>query len=40
MKKSHILLVFTFLLLIPYICSLIIIGIGYDALVLHSADLS
>ncbi|QJD73211.1 hypothetical protein [Lactobacillus acetotolerans] len=39
MKKSHILLVFTFLLLIPYICSLIIIGIGYDALVLHSADL-
>lgn len=39
MKKSHVLLVFTFLLLIPYICSLLIIGIGYDALVLHSADL-
>lgn len=38
MKKSHVLLVFTFLLLIPYICSLLIIGIGYDALVLHSAD--
>lgn len=39
MKKSHVMLVFTFLLLIPYICSLLIIGIGYDALVLHSADL-
>lgn len=39
MKKSHVLLVFTFLLLIPYLCSLTIIGIGYDALVLHSADL-
>ena len=34
MKKSHVLLVFTFLLLIPYICSLAIIGIGYNALVL------
>ncbi|RVU71308.1 MULTISPECIES: hypothetical protein [Lactobacillus] len=39
MKKSHILLVFTFLLLIPYLCSLAIIGIGYNALVLHSAEL-
>ena len=39
MKKSHVLLVFTFLLLIPYICSLLIIGIGYNALVLHSADI-
>ena len=39
MKKSHVLLVFTFLLLIPYICSLAIIGIGYNALVLHSAEL-
>ncbi|MDF7638537.1 hypothetical protein PT285_03820 [Lactobacillus sp. ESL0791] len=39
MKKSHVLLVFTFLLLIPYICSLTIIGICYNALVLHSADL-
>lgn len=39
MKKSHVLLVFTFLLLIPYLCSLTIIGIGYNALVLHSADL-
>ncbi|WP_338211874.1 hypothetical protein [Lactobacillus juensis] len=38
MKKSHVILVFTFLLLIPYLCSLTIIGIGYDALVLHSAD--
>ena len=39
MKKSHVLLVFTFLLLIPYVCSLLIIGIGYNALVLHSAEL-
>lgn len=39
MKKSHVLLVFTFLLLIPYLCSLTIIGIGYNALVLHSGDL-
>ena len=39
MKKSHVILVFTFLLLIPYLCSLTIVGIGYDALVLHSADL-
>lgn len=39
MKKSHVLLVFTFLLLIPYLCSLTIIGIGYNALVLHSAEL-
>ncbi|MGQ5709335.1 hypothetical protein [Lactobacillus sp. PSON] len=39
MKKSHVLLVFIFLLLIPYICSLLIIGIGYNALVLHSADI-
>lgn len=39
MKKSHVILVFTFLLLIPYLCSLTIIGIGYNALVLHSGDL-
>ena len=39
MKKSHVLLVFFFLLLIPYICSLTIIGIGYNALVLHSGTL-
>lgn len=39
MKKSHVLLVFTFLLLIPYICSLLIVGIGYNALVLHSAEI-
>lgn len=39
MKKSHVLLVFIFLLLIPYLCSLTIIGIGYNALVLHSGDL-
>lgn len=40
MKKSHVLLVFIFLLLIPYICSLAIIGIGYNALVLHSAEIT
>lgn len=39
MKKSHLLLVFIFLLLIPYFCSLTIIGIGYNALVLHSAEI-
>ena len=39
MKKSHVLLVFVFLLLIPYLCSLTIIGIGYNALVLHSGDI-
>lgn len=39
MKKSHVLLVFFFLLLIPYLCSLTIIGIGYNALVLHSGEL-
>lgn len=39
MKKSHILLVFIFLLLIPYICSLIIISLGYNALVLHSGEI-
>ncbi len=39
MKKSHVLLVFIFLLLIPYLCSLTIIGIGYNALVLHSAEI-
>ncbi|GAA3631849.1 hypothetical protein GCM10022297_08710 [Lactobacillus hamsteri] len=39
MKKSHVLLVFTFLLLIPYICSLAVIGIGYNALVLHSGEI-
>lgn len=38
MKKSHVLLVFFFLLLIPYLCSLTIIGIGYNALVLHSGE--
>ena len=38
MKKSHVLLVFTFLLLVPYFCSLAIIGIGYNALVLHSGE--
>lgn len=38
MKKSHVLLVFIFLLLIPYLCSLTIIGIGYNAMVLHSGD--
>ncbi|MDO4912009.1 MAG: hypothetical protein Q3960_00460 [Lactobacillus sp.] len=39
MKKSHLVLVFIFLLLIPYICSLLIIGIGYNALVLHASEL-
>lgn len=39
MKKSHVFLVFIFLLLIPYLCSLTIIGLGYNALVLHSGDL-
>lgn len=39
MKKSHIFSVFIFLLLIPYFCSLTIIGIGYNALVLHSGEL-
>ena len=39
MKKSHVLLVFTFLLLVPYFCSLAIIGIGYNALVLHSGEI-
>lgn len=39
MKKSQLFLVFVFLLLIPYICSLTIIGLGYNALVLHSAEL-
>lgn len=38
MKMRRIMLVFVFLLLIPYICSLAIIGIGYNALVLHSSD--
>lgn len=38
MKKNHLLLVFTFLLVIPYLFSLTIIGIGYNALVLHSAE--
>lgn len=39
MKKERIYLVFTFLLLIPYICSLAIIGIGYNALVRHSDNI-
>lgn len=39
MKKRNIFLVFIFLLLIPYICSLTLIGIGYNGLVLHSDSL-
>ena len=39
MKKQNIYLVFTFLLLIPYLCSLTLIGICYNALVRHSSDL-
>lgn len=38
MKKNHLILVFIFLLLIPYLCSLTIIGIGYNALVLHATS--
>ncbi|QNQ80754.1 hypothetical protein [Lactobacillus sp. PV034] len=38
MKKERIYLVFTFLLLIPYLCSLGLIGIAYNALVRHAAD--
>lgn len=38
MKKERIYLVFIFLLLIPYICSLGIIGICYNALVMHSTS--
>lgn len=38
MKKERIYLVFIFLLLIPYLCSLGIIGICYNALVMHSAS--
>lgn len=38
MKKSRIFIVVLFLLLIPYLCSLMIIGIGYNALVLHSSS--
>jgi hypothetical protein len=38
MKKSQIILVFIFLLTIPYLCSLAIIGIGYNALVYHASS--
>lgn len=38
MKKVRIYLVFVFLLLIPYLCSLALIGSCYDALVYHSAN--
>lgn len=38
MKKNHLILVFIFLLLVPYLCSLTIIGIGYNALVLHATS--
>lgn len=38
MKKERIYLVFTFLLLIPYLCSLTMIGICYNALVRHSSS--
>lgn len=36
MKRERIYLVFVFLLLIPYLCSLSLIGICYNALVRHS----
>lgn len=39
MKKERIYLVFVFLLLIPYLCSLTMIGICYNALVRHSDNL-
>lgn len=39
MKKNRLILVFIFLLLIPYLCSLAIIGICYNALVLHAASI-
>ena len=39
MKKQSIYLVFTFLLLIPYLCSLTLIGICYNALVRHSSNI-
>ena len=39
MKKQNIYLVFTFLLLIPYLCSLTLVGICYNALVRHSSDI-
>lgn len=37
-RNHHYFLVFIFLLLIPYLCSLAIIGLGYNALVNHSAS--
>ncbi|MBD5430319.1 hypothetical protein [Lactobacillus sp.] len=38
MKRERIYLVFIFLLLIPYLCSLTIVGICYNALVRHSSN--
>ncbi|MCH3906630.1 MAG: hypothetical protein LKF01_00905 [Lactobacillus sp.] len=37
-RNHHYLPVFIFLLLIPYLCSLIIIGLGYNALVNHATS--
>lgn len=39
MKKNKIIALFVSLLLIPYICTLTLIGISYNALVLHSDSL-
>lgn len=39
MKRERIYLVFIFLLLIPYLCSLAMVGICYNALVRHSDNL-
>ncbi|MBP2057604.1 hypothetical protein J2Z60_000775 [Lactobacillus colini] len=39
MKRERIYLVFVFLLLIPYLCSLTMVGICYNALVRHSSNL-
>lgn len=39
MKKSKVSAVFIFLLVIPYLCTLTLIGIGFNALVAHPASL-
>lgn len=39
MKTSKVNSVFLFLLVIPYLCTLALIGIAFNALVLHSASL-
>ena len=39
MKKNKVADVFVFLLVIPYLCTLTLIGIGFNALVIHPASL-